>query len=69
MVEISEENSSPDYVINARWLMEGILLPLIGIMGTGGRILIVNPLTPNVVRGYHDPDTCESYHTPEASRS
>ena len=44
MVELIEENSSADYVINARWVMEGILLPFIGSWGIGGRIFIVKDL-------------------------
>ena len=37
MVQSSSEENTPDYVVNARWFLEGILLPVIGGLGFGGK--------------------------------
>ena len=37
MVQYSSEENTPDYVVNARWFLEGILLPVIGGLGFGGK--------------------------------
>ena len=38
MVEVALSKDTPDYVVNARWVLEGILLPAIGGLGIGGMV-------------------------------
>jgi hypothetical protein len=38
MVEVDLTQDTPDYVVNARWVLEGILLPAIGGLGIGGMV-------------------------------
>ena len=36
--EENDEDAIPESVLKAKWFMEGILLPTIGILGIGGKI-------------------------------
>ena len=40
MVEVALTNDTPDYVVNARWVLEGILLPGIGGLGIVGMVWV-----------------------------
>ena len=42
MVEITSSDGIPDYVVNARWVLEGILLPVIGGLGVVGRSFVLH---------------------------
>ena len=41
MVEVTSSDGIPDYVVNARWVLEGILLPVVGGVGVVGRSFVL----------------------------
>ena len=47
MVDVTADNV-PDYVVNARWVLEGILLPVVGGLGVGGRYCFP-PCLPQII--------------------
>ena len=48
MVEVALTNDTPDYVVNARWVLEGILLPGIGGLGIVGMVWVLGILSGEI---------------------
>ena len=48
MVEVALTYDTPDYVVNARWVLEGILLPAIGGLGIGGMVWVLGILSGEI---------------------